>query len=87
MKPNKLYLASSLVFLLLSVLVFSYSDYYILGIQTVNLFLGLIAMAYITSFIAVMKNRKSVIAWLLLIVNSIVLICIIYFLTHFKMKM
>ncbi|MFD2585240.1 hypothetical protein ACFSR6_22270 [Pedobacter vanadiisoli] len=87
MKPNKLYLASSLVFLLLSVLVFSYSDYYILGIQTVNLFLALIAMAYITSFIAVMKNRKSVIAWLLLIVNSIVLICIIYFLTHFKMKM
>jgi len=87
MKPNKLYLASSVVFLLLSVLVFSYSDYYILGIQTVNLFLALIAMAYITSFIAVMKNRKSVIAWLLLIVNSIVLICIIYFLTHFKMKM
>ncbi|GGH04121.1 hypothetical protein [Pedobacter zeae] len=87
MKPNKLYLASSLVFLLLSVLVFSYSGYYILGIQTVNLFLALIAMAYITSFIAVMKNRKFVIAWLLLIVNSIVLICIIYFLTHFKMKM
>ncbi|QXU43356.1 hypothetical protein [Pedobacter sp. D749] len=87
MKPNKLYTIASIVFLLLSVIVFSYSGYYILGIQTVNLFLALIAMAYITSFIAVMKNRKSVILWLLLIINSIILICIIYFLTHFKMKM
>ncbi|RLJ80774.1 hypothetical protein [Pedobacter alluvionis] len=87
MKPNKLYTIASIVFLLLSVIVFSYSGYYILGIQTVNLFLALIAMSYITSFIAVMKNRKSVILWLLLIINSIILICIIYFLTHFKMKM
>ncbi|MBB6235746.1 hypothetical protein HDC90_000346 [Pedobacter sp. AK013] len=87
MKPNKLYAAASAIFLILSLLVFSYSGYYILGIQTVNLFLALIAMAYITSFIAVMKDRKSVISWLLLILNSIVLICIIYFLTHFKMKM
>ncbi|WP_293305418.1 hypothetical protein [Pedobacter sp. UBA5917] len=87
MKPNKLYIAASAIFLILSLLVFSYSGYYILGIQTVNLFLALIAMAYITSFIAVMKDRKSVIAWLLLVFNSIILICIIYFLTHFKMKM
>ncbi|MFF5383893.1 hypothetical protein [Pedobacter suwonensis] len=87
MIPNKLYSIASIIFLILSIAVFSYSGYYILGIQTVNLFLALIAMAYITSFISVMKNRKSVISWLLLIVNSIVLICIIYFLTHFKMKM
>ncbi|WP_143009013.1 hypothetical protein [Pedobacter terrae] len=87
MKPNKLYTIASIIFLLLSIAVFSYSGYYILGIQTVNLFLALIAMAYITAFIAVMKDRKSVISWLLLIVNSIILICIIYFLTHFKMKM
>ncbi|SFA38919.1 hypothetical protein SAMN04488511_101320 [Pedobacter suwonensis] len=87
MKPNKLYSIASIIFLILSIAVFSYSGYYILGIQTVNLFLALIAMAYITAFISVMKNRKSVISWLLLIVNSIVLICIIYFLTHFKMKM
>ena len=87
MKPNKLYPAASAVFLILSLLVFSYSGYYILGIQTVNLFLALIAMAFITSFIAVMKDRKSVISWLLLVLNSIILICIIYFLTHFKMKM
>ncbi|QDW24641.1 hypothetical protein [Pedobacter sp. KBS0701] len=87
MKPNKLYTSASVIFLILSLLVFSYSGYYILGIQTVNLFLALIAMAYITSFIAVMKNRRAVISWLLLIVNSIILICIIYFLTHFKMKM
>ncbi|QNN44620.1 hypothetical protein [Pedobacter roseus] len=87
MKPNKLYTTASVIFLILSILVFSYSGYYILGIQTVNLFLALIAMAYITSFIALMKNRKSIISWVLLIVNSIILICIIYFLTHFKMKM
>lgn len=87
MKPNKLYSTASIIFLILSIAVFSYSGYYILGIQTVNLFLALIAMAYITAFISVMKNRKSFISWLLLIVNSIVLICIIYFLTHFKMKM
>ncbi|WP_145854706.1 hypothetical protein [Pedobacter suwonensis] len=87
MKPNKLYSIASIIFLILSIAVFSYSGYYILGIQTVNLFLALIAMAYITAFISVMKNRKSVISWLLLVVNSIVLICIIYFLTHFKMKM
>jgi len=87
MKPNKLYSIASIIFLILSIAVFSYSGYYILGIQTVNLFLALIAMAYITAFISVMKNRKSFISWLLLIVNSIVLICIIYFLTHFKMKM
>lgn len=87
MIPNKLYSIASIIFLILSIAVFSYSGYYILGIQTVNLFLALIAMAYITSFISVMKNRKSVISWLLLIVNSIILICIIYFLTHFKMKM
>nr|WP_315421736.1 hypothetical protein [uncultured Pedobacter sp.] len=86
MKPNKLYNSASVIFLILSILVFSYSGYYILGIQTVNLFLVLIAMAYITSFIALMKNRKSIISWLLLIINSIILICIIYFLTHFKMK-
>ncbi|MFC1223304.1 hypothetical protein ACFE6N_05810 [Pedobacter sp. BG31] len=87
MKPNKLYSIASIIFLILSIAVFSSSGYYVLGIQTVNLFLALIAMAYITAFISVMKNRKSVISWLLLIVNSIVLICIIYFLTHFKMKM
>jgi hypothetical protein len=87
MKPNKLYLIASVIFLIISLLVFSYSGYDLLGIPTVNLFLALIAMAYITSFIAVMKNRKSVISWLLLVVNSIILICIIYFLTHFKMKM
>ncbi|WP_406826675.1 hypothetical protein [Pedobacter sp. KACC 23697] len=87
MKPGKLYTSASIIFLILSIAVFSYSGYYILGIQTVNLFLALIAMAYITAFIAVMKDRKSVISWLLLILNSIVLICIIYFLTHFKMKM
>jgi len=87
MKPNKLYSIASIIFLILSIAVFSYSGYYVLGIQTVNLFLALIAMAYITAFISVMKNRKSFISWLLLIVNSIVLICIIYFLTHFKMKM
>ncbi|RBQ03265.1 hypothetical protein DRW42_22050 [Pedobacter miscanthi] len=87
MKPTKLYTIASVIFLILSILVFSYSGYYILGIQTVNLFLALIAMAYITSFIAVMKDRKSVIGWLLLVFNSIIIICIIYFLTHFKMKM
>ena len=87
MKPNKLYITTSVVFLVLSALVFSYSGYYILGVQTINLFLALVAMAYITAFIAVMKDRKSIISWLLLILNSIVLICIIYFLTHFKMKM
>lgn len=87
MKPNKLYTIASIIFLLLSIAVFSYSGYYVLGIQTVNLFLALIVMAYITAFIAVMKDRKAVISWLLLIFNSIVLICIIYFLTHFKMKM
>lgn len=87
MKPNKLYIIASAIFLVLSLLVFSYSGYYILGIQTVNLFLALMAMAYITSFIAVMKDRKSVIGWLLLVFNSIIVICIIYFLTHFKMKM
>ncbi|MDQ0966225.1 hypothetical protein QFZ20_001628 [Flavobacterium sp. W4I14] len=87
MKPNKLYTTASVVFLVLSALVFAYDGYYILGIQTVNLFLALIAMAYITSFIAVMKDRKSIVSWLLLILNSIILICIIYFLTHFKMRM
>ncbi|MGN8056615.1 hypothetical protein ACTJKN_10100 [Pedobacter sp. 22163] len=87
MKPNKRYTTASVVFLALSALVFSYDGYSILGIQTVNLFLVLIAMAYITSFIAVMKDRKSIVSWLLLILNSIILICIIYFLMHFKMKM
>lgn len=87
MKPNTLYIIASAIFLVLSLLVFSYSGYYILGIQTVNLFLALMVMAYITSFIAVMKDRKSVIGWLLLVFNSIIVICIIYFLTHFKMKM
>lgn len=87
MKPNKLYITASVVFLLLSALVFSYNGYYILGVQTINLFLALVAMAYITAFIAVMKDRKSIVSWLLLILNSIILICIIYFLTHFKMKM
>ncbi|MBO9671814.1 MAG: hypothetical protein J7577_00100 [Sphingobacteriaceae bacterium] len=87
MKQNKFYTTASIIFLILSIAAFSYSGYYILGIETVNLFLALIAMAYITAFIAVMKDRKSVISWSLLILNSIVLICIIYFLTHFKMKM
>jgi hypothetical protein len=87
MKPNKRYTTASAVFLILSLLVFSYDGYYILGIQTVNLFLALIAMAFITSFIAVTKDRKFIISWLLLILNSLILICIIYFLTQFKMKM
>ncbi|WP_293788076.1 hypothetical protein [uncultured Pedobacter sp.] len=87
MKPNNFYSIASIIFLILGIAVFSYSGYYILGIQMVNLFLALIAMAYITAFISVMKDRKSVVSWLLLILNSIVLICIIYFLTHFKMKM
>ncbi|MDQ0639498.1 hypothetical protein QF042_003063 [Pedobacter sp. W3I1] len=87
MKPSKLYTTASVVFLVLSGIVFSYNGYYILGIQTVNLFLALVAMAFITSFIVVVKDRKSIVSWLLLIFNSIILICIIYFLTHFEMKM
>jgi len=82
MNSNKLYNTASLVFLILGGLVFSYNRYYLLGIQTLDLFLALIAMAYITSFIALMKNRKSFVSWLLVVLNSIVLICLIYFLTH-----
>ncbi len=87
MKPNKLYNIASVIFLLAGFLVFSYDGYYLLGIQTVNLFLALMATAYISSFVAVMKNRKSPVSWILLILNSLILILIIYFLTHFKMKM
>lgn len=87
MQPNKLYNIASVVFLVLAGLVFSYSGYYLLGIQTVDLFLALAAMAYISSFIALMKDRKSIISWLLLIFNSLILIFVIYFLTHYKMKM
>jgi len=87
MNPNKRYTIASVLFLILSLLVFSYSGYYILGIQTVNLFLALTALAFITSLIAVTKDRKWVIAWILLVVNSVIMICMIYFLTSFKMKM
>jgi len=87
MKPNKIYNIISAVFLVLGCLIFAYDGYSLLGISTVNLFLALIIMAYICSFIALMKERKSAISWLLLILNSIIVICIIYFLTHFKMKM
>ena len=87
MKPNKVYNIASAAFLLLGCLVFAYDGYSLLGISTVNLFLALMVMAYASSFIALMKDRKSVISWLLLILNSIIVICIIYFLTHFKMKM
>jgi hypothetical protein len=87
MKPNKVYNIASITFLVLGCLVFTYDGYSLLGISTVNLFLALMVMAYASSFIALMKDRKSVISWLLLILNSIIVICIIYFLTHFKMKM
>lgn len=87
MKPNKVYNIASTIFLILGCLVFSYNGYSLLGISTVNLFLALMIMAYACSFIALMKDRKSVISWLLVILNSIIVICIIYFLTHFKLKM
>ncbi|QIL41779.1 hypothetical protein G7074_22440 [Pedobacter sp. HDW13] len=86
MKPNKVYNIASTTFLVLGCLVFTYNGYSLLGISTINLFLALMVMAYASSFIALMKDRKSVISWLLLILNSIIVICIIYFLTHFKMK-
>ncbi|MCZ4243892.1 hypothetical protein [Pedobacter punctiformis] len=86
MQPNKLYNIASVIFLILACFVFSYSGYYLLGIQTIDLFLALAAMAYISAFVAVMKDKKSVISWLLLIFNSILLIFIIYFLTHYKIK-
>lgn len=87
MKANKLYNTASLVFFILGCLVFFYGEYDLLGIPTVNLFLALMVMAYISAFMALVKDRKSIISWLLIIINSIVMICIIYFLTHFKMKM
>lgn len=87
MKNHQQYNIASVIFLVTAGFVFSYSGYALLGITTVNLFLALIAMAYICAFIALMKNRKSVVSWLLIILNSIFAICIIYFLTHFKMKL
>jgi len=86
MKQNKLYIVASISFLILGLLIFFLGGYSFLGVSVIDLFLALMVMAYVTSFIGLMKDRKSIIAWLLLILNSIIVICIIYFLTHFKMK-
>jgi len=87
MKQNKFYLITSSIFLIIGLLIFFLAGYSFLGISVIDLFLAMMVIAYATSFIAMIKDRTSIIAWFLLIINSIIVICIIYFLTHFKMKL
>ncbi|MET4082090.1 signal transduction histidine kinase [Pedobacter sp. UYP30] len=83
MKPSKIYSFIALGFLLLALLVFVSGGYSFVGIPTIDLFFALVAFAYVTAFIALMKNTKSVLSWSVLILVSILVVCVIYFISNF----
>ncbi|MBC7419081.1 MAG: hypothetical protein H7325_13125 [Pedobacter sp.] len=83
MTPSKTYSFTGLGFSMVALLLFVFGGSFFVGIPTIDLFFALVALAYVTAFIGLMKNTKSFISWSVIILVSILVVCVIYFISNF----
>ncbi|MGY3052458.1 putative membrane protein [Pedobacter sp. UYEF25] len=83
MTTSKTYSFTALGFSIIAFLLFVFGGNFFVGIPTIDLFFALVALAYITAFIGLMKNTKSFISWLVIVLVSTLVVCVISFISNF----
>ncbi len=82
----KTYSLAAVGFLILAIAVFVFGGFVFLSVPTIDIFFALMVLSYISAFVGLMKKTKSFLSWAVLIVVSIALVCIIYFISNFEVR-